>query len=126
MKIKEIAEILNASVLCGAADPEQEIKTACGSDLMSDVLAFVKDQGVLLTGLVSPQVVRTASMMDIHCIVFVRGKQPDENLILLAQKMEITLLCTRKTMFLACGLLYKNGLGEGEQAHGRSNDSASL
>ena len=32
---------------------------------MSDVLAFVKDQSMLLMGLVNPQVVRTAEMMDI-------------------------------------------------------------
>ncbi len=126
MKIREIAEILNAKVLCGQKNTEEEIKTGCGSDLMSDVLAYVKDQGVLLTGLVSPQVVRTASMMDIRCIVLVRGKQPDESLLLLAEKMDITLLCTTKTMFLSCGLLYQNGLKEGEQAHGRSNDTAAL
>ena len=55
---------------------DEEVKMACGSDMMSDVLAFVKDQSVLLTGLMNPQVVRTAEMMDMHCIVFVRGKRP--------------------------------------------------
>ena len=44
--------------------------------MMSDVLAYVKDQAVLLTGLNNPQVVRTADMMDMICIVFVRGKKP--------------------------------------------------
>ncbi len=122
MKIREIANILNANVLCCEECLDQEVKTACGSDMMSDVLAYVKDQGVLLTGLVNPQVVRTASMMDMHCIVFVRGKQPDETLLQLANKMGIALLCTQKTMFLACGLLYQNGLRGGEQAHGRSDD----
>ena len=74
MKVKDIVEILKCQVL-NEANMEEEVKTACGSDMMSDVLAFVKDQSVLLTGLMNPQVVRTAEMMDMHCIVFVRGKK---------------------------------------------------
>ena len=76
MKVKDIVEILKCQVL-NEANMEEEVKTACGSDMMSDVLAFVKDQSVLLTGLMNPQVVRTAEMMDMHCIVFVRGKKID-------------------------------------------------
>ena len=77
MKVKDIVDILKCQVL-NEGDMEEEVKTACGSDMMSDVLAFVKDQSVLLTGLMNPQVVRTAEMMDMHCIVFVRGKKPDQ------------------------------------------------
>lgn len=54
------------------------VYSACGSDMMSDVLAYVKDQAVLLTGLVNSQVIRTAEMMDMRCIVFVRSKKPNE------------------------------------------------
>ena len=64
MKVKDIIEILNAEVMCRDDLLEQELHTACGSDMMSDVLAFVKEQAVLLTGLVNPQVVRTAEMME--------------------------------------------------------------
>ena len=67
MKVKDIVDILKCQVL-NEGDMEEEVKTACGSDMMSDVLAFVKDQSVLLTGLMNPQVVRTAEMMDMHCI----------------------------------------------------------
>ena len=75
-----------------------------------DVLAFVKDQPVLLTGLCNPQVIRTAEMMDIMCLVFVRGKRPDEKMIELARERGICLLATPHTMFTACGILYKAGL----------------
>ena len=84
MKISTIKELLEADVLCGEDLLNTHVYSACGSDMMSDVLAFVKDQAVLLTGLVNPQVVRTAEMMDIHCIVFVRGKIPDESILSLA------------------------------------------
>ena len=112
MIVKDIIEILEGEVIC-EGDINQEIKTACGSDMMSDVLAFVKDQSVLLTGLVNPQVVRTAEMMDMACIVFVRGKVPDKSIIDLAETRGITLIKTRFRMFTACGRLYANGLSGG-------------
>lgn len=112
MKVKDIVEILKCQVL-NEANMEEEVKTACGSDMMSDVLAYVKDQSVLLTGLVNPQVVRTAEMMDMLCIIFVRGKEPNEDIINLARTRDITLMSTPYRMFTACGLLYSNGLRGG-------------
>lgn len=112
MIVKDIIDILEGEIIC-EGDLNQEIKTACGSDMMSDVLAFVKDQSVLLTGLVNPQVVRTAEMMDMACIVFVRGKMPDESIINLAEQRGITLMKTRFRMFTACGKLYSAGLSGG-------------
>lgn len=76
MKISTIADLLGAQVIYGEDIMENEVHSACGCDMMSDVLAFVKDQAVLLTGLCNQQVVRTAVMMDMRCIVFVRGKSP--------------------------------------------------
>ena len=78
MKLSEIMEELKAEVVVDAGNLDAEIRTACGSDMMSDVLAFAKDQSVFLTGLMNPQVVRTAEMMDMRCVIFVRGKTVDE------------------------------------------------
>ena len=111
MKIREVVSLLNAEILCGAEHLDTEIHTACGSDMMSDVLAYVKDQSVLLTGLLNPQVVRTAEMMDMLCIVFVRGKRPEQNVIDLAREKGIVLLSTDMRLFVACGILYTHGLG---------------
>ena len=74
MKVREIIDILDAEILTGEENLDMEIKSACGADLMSDVMAYVKENVVLLTGLVNPQVIRTAEMMDISVVVFVRGK----------------------------------------------------
>ncbi len=115
MTVKNIKDLLSAKVLCGEDYINNEVHTACGSDMMSDVLAYVKDQSVLLTGLCNPQAVRTAEMMDIVCIVFVRGKTPDESMIQLASNREIVLLSTDMLMFEACGILYANGLRGGKQ-----------
>ena len=110
MKISKIVELLDATVCCGQDNIENEVFSACGSDMMSDVLAFVKDQGVLLTGLVNVQTVRTALMMDMKCIIFVRGKKPDEAVISLAEQNDIVVLTTDYRLYTACGLLYTNGL----------------
>ena len=110
MKISTIRELLGAEVLCGAEHLDTDVHSACGSDMMSDVLAYVKDQAVLLTGLVNTQVVRTAEMMDMHCIVFVRSKQPTPDIIELAEESGIVLMASPKRMYEACGILYSNGL----------------
>lgn len=113
MTVKDIKEMLGATIICGEEYLEKEVHTACGSDMMSDVLAFVKDQSVLLTGLCNSQVIRTAEMMDIVCVVFVRGKNPDEGMIALAEERGIALLSTPCRMFNACGILYEKGLHGG-------------
>ncbi len=115
MTINTIKELLGAEVLCGGDCLDREIHSACGSDMMSDVLAYVKDQAVLMTGLVNAQVIRTAEMMDMHCIVFVRSKQPSQDMLELAKESGMVILTTPKRMYEACGILYSNGLrGNGE------------
>ena len=114
MTIADVKNILSAEVVCGTA-LDTEVHNACGSDMMSDVLAFVKEQSVLLSGLVNTQVVRTAEMMDMVCIVFVRGKTPTAEMIELAEERGIVLLTTPLRMFTACGLLYKSGLNGGDE-----------
>ena len=110
MKISEIASLLGAKVLCCEESISHEVHSACGSDMMSDVLAYVKNQAVLLTGLVNPQVIRTALMMDMVCIIFVRSKAPNEEMIELAKENGIVMMSTNKTLYNTCGILYSNGL----------------
>lgn len=114
MKIDKIQELLDAKVLCCEELLGSHVYSACGSDMMSDVLAYVKDQAVLLTGLINSQVIRTAEMMDMRCIVFVRSKMPNEEMIRLAKESGIVLLATSKRMYEACGILYTNGLKKDE------------
>lgn len=110
MKICEVKKVLGAEVLCGDNLMDNEVSYAFGSDLMSDVLAFVKGKTLLLTGLTNQQVVRTAEMADLSAIVFVRGKKPGEDIIDLATEKNIVLLMTKDTMYTASGKLYSNGL----------------
>jgi len=114
MKLDQVMEILNAKVYTDVPFEDIEINAACGADLMSDALAFGENKGLLLTGLNNPQSVRTAEMMDIHCVMIVRGKEPDEALIKLANEKDIVVMKTDYSMYTSCGLLYKGGLPGGD------------
>ena len=110
MTIGEVKSILEAKLLVGEERMEEPVVTACGSDLMSDVLAFVKDRTVLITGLINPHVVRTSEMLDITCIVFSRGKLPSQEILEEAEESGITVMSTEMTTYTACGELYVHGL----------------
>lgn len=110
LKLKEIAALVDAECLTGECFLEDEVEAAFGCDLMSDVLAFIKGKTLLLTGLTNPQVIRTAEMLDIHAILFVRGKKPDEEVIRMARENNMVLMTTKHILYTACGILYRNGL----------------
>ena len=106
-------------MVAGEENLGRHVYSACGSDMMSDVLAYVKDQAVLLTGLVNPQVIRTAEMMDMVCIVFVRDKSPTDEMVELARECGIAVMCSSLRAYEACGLLYQAGLqGKAGADHG--------
>ena len=113
MTLHEVQRILGAEVLALQEEMDRDIHSACGADLMSDVLAFSKEKVLLLTGLINPQVIRTAEMMDIKAIAFVRGKSPSEEMLTLAREKDMVILTTGHPMYIACGLLYSNGLTGG-------------
>lgn len=110
MTIRDIKDILQATVLTGEDELDTEVEAAFGADLMSDVLAFVNQKTVLITGLINLHVVRTSEMLDIRCIVFSRGKQPGEDILEEAEEAGITVLSTRMTTYTCCGELYMRGL----------------
>ena len=110
MTIRQVMEIVDGKVLIGEDRLDARVDTACGSDLMSDVLAFVKEKTVLITGLINPHVLRTAEMLDITCIVFSRGKMPSEEMLEMAEEIGITVISSPLTTYTACGELYVHGL----------------
>jgi predicted transcriptional regulator len=110
MKLTEVKQILDCEVLTGEEHLDAEIRMACGCDLMSDVLSFIKADSLLMTGLSSRQVVRTAQVADIRAVVFVRGKRPDAETVALARESGLPLLVTGRFLYEACGLLHAAGL----------------
>lgn len=110
MNVNEVIALVNGRLLTEKANLDREIKGCCGADLMSDVLASIQPEALLLTGLCNPQVVRTAEMADITVIVLVRGKQPPQETIDLANEKGVPLITSPFGMFELCGRLYQAGL----------------
>jgi len=123
LKLYEVQQVLGASQIWGRHCLERDVATACGADLMSDVLAFTKDGALLLTGLTNPQVVRTADVGGLTAIVFVRGKTPSQEAAEMAKELDIPLFSTPYTLFEACGLLFAKGLKPCPPLVGKSVES---
>ena len=115
MKLETVREALGCRVVTGESRLDQEVEVGCGADLMSDVLAFIKPQALLLTGLTNVQSVRTADVAEVTAIVYVRGKQPEQEAVALAKGKGIVLLATGLPMYEACGRLYARGLRGGSE-----------
>ena len=110
MTVKDIAAILDARFLCCEEEGERQIVSAFASDMMSDVLAFVSEDTLLLTGLINSQSVRTAEMLDLPALVFVRGKNPHQDAVERARMIDLPALTTQLTMYEACGRLFAAGI----------------
>ena len=111
MNLAHIKDVLEAEVLCGYDYLDKEITMVYASDLMSDVLAFVKSGSFLLTGLTNSQVIRTAEVAEIIAVCFVNGKTPQPDTINLANEKKIPLMVTKSFMYECCGRLHDKGLG---------------
>lgn len=110
MQLKHIMELIEANVIAFECGLDYDVQTAFGSDLMSDVLAYVEEDTLLITGLVNQQVIRTAEMLDLKAILFVRGKVPCPDVVKLAEEKQIVLMTTKQSLFNVSGILYQNGL----------------
>ena len=108
--LQEIQSLLDATLVTEDIATDISVASACASDLMSDVLAFSKSESILLTGLTSPQAVRTAEVAEIVAICFGFGKTPPAETISLAHEIGLPLLSTKYSVFTASGLLYEAGL----------------
>lgn len=115
MNIRELIHIIDGKLITQPMNMNREIKGGFGADLMSDVLASIQPEAVLLTGLCNPQVVRTAQMADVSAIVLVRGKHPPAETINLANAENVPLISTPYGMFEVCGRLHDFGLASLEQ-----------
>ena len=111
MKLHKLKDVINAFVIY-ENNEEHIFEHVFASDLMSDALAMINDgeETILITGLANMQSLRTAEMLDITTILFVRNKKPDEDMINLAKDLGINLYSTEYTMYETCGKLYENGL----------------
>jgi predicted transcriptional regulator len=106
MKLSEIAQALEATVLAGHDKLGMDIQRCGASDLMSDILAGAAEGSILVTGLTTVQAIRTASIAGVGAVVFVRGKTPSPEVVAVAIDQGVPILSTPCSMFVACGRLH--------------------
>lgn len=102
MKIADLINILEGEIICCEDKLDHEVGAFAASDLLSDILAFDKENYALLTGLTNSQIVRTAEITNACCVVILRNKQPQQAAVLLARRSGIPLILSRFSMFDAC------------------------
>jgi len=110
MKIKDIVEKIDGVLISGEDKLEEEVERGFAADLLSDVLALTEERACLITGIVGPQVIRVAEVLNIPLIIIARGKKPSEALVQAAKLAGIPVILTKKTVFETCGILYANGM----------------
>ena len=115
MNIQDLSNIVDGTLITNTSDLRRVAKGAFAADLMSDVLASIQPEAVLVTGLCNPQVVRTAHMADVTAIILVRGKKAPSETIDLANAEEIPIISTPHGMYEACVRLSQAGLASLEQ-----------
>ena len=106
MKLSEIIDALDGNLLTGDGFLEKNITTCGASDLMSDILAGLSEGCILLTGLTTIQVIRTAMIAGVGAVVFVRDKTPPAEVIELAEDNQLPLISSPYSMFVSCGRLH--------------------
>ena len=110
MKIREIAKLVDGEIVGAPVDETYEVKKAFASDLMSDVLRFHMDDTVLITGLCNNQTMRTSEMADLRVVLIGRDKQPDADMLELAEDSDITIIKSKYSIFKLSGILYAAGI----------------
>ena len=110
MTIQEIAVMLDAIIRSGDHKLEKSVQFAFASDLMSDVLTLKKENVLLITGLANIQVIRTAEMADIDCVIVARNKQVTEEMLEIARENDLVVLACRYSVFKTSGMLYEAGI----------------
>ena len=110
MKIREIAALVDGEIVGAPVDETYEVTKAFASDLMSDVLRFHMDDTVLITGLCNNQTMRTSEMADLKVVLIGRDKQPDADMLELAEDADITIIKSKYSLFKLSGILYAAGI----------------
>jgi predicted transcriptional regulator len=123
MQLNLIKNILECKSFTDEKLLDKEIEHCYAADMMSDVLKSCKIGSLLLTGLVNPQVIQVAEIMDLKGIIFVSGKEPAEDIIKKAGEKNLPLMTTEKQMFDACGILFSKGLSGKEIREKTDNGS---
>lgn len=106
MKVQEIIEKLNLTILGGKEGLQNEITGGYTSDLLSDVMGNIGDGNIWVTLQTHKNVMAIASLRDLAAIILVKGLNPDADMLEKANEEEIPVLGTEMETFEVTGKLF--------------------
>ncbi len=115
MNIGEIAVLVQGKVLTDSVKTNFEVGGAFAGDLMSDVLATIKPEAILITGLNNPQVIRTALIADVRMVIIARGKHPTIEMVELANSEGMPMVSSPLGLFEISARLAEHNIVSYEQ-----------
>jgi len=105
MTIREVAETLGAKVVQDEFE-DVDLTGAYTSDLLSDVMAYAKDGGALITIQSHKNTVAVATLVNISVIIICNSRPIPEDMISAAKEEGIAILLTKENQYKVSGKLY--------------------
>lgn len=106
MKLSEIAEKLDLTVLVKGDGFEKEVLGGYTSDLLSDVMGNIGEGMVWITLQAHRNSIAVASLKEAAAIILIGGAMPYGETLEQAKKEGISILCTNMPAFETSGLIY--------------------
>ncbi|MCD6249941.1 MAG: serine kinase [candidate division Zixibacteria bacterium] len=107
MTLTEVVERLGLHVLTSRGGGDVKVTGGYAGDLLSDVIANSKTGNLWITMQTHQNVLAVVKLKDLAGIVFVNGRQPDEEVIQKANEEHIAVLSTDESAFIISGQLYQ-------------------
>jgi len=108
LKPADVAQRIGARIVTTHAGTKREIARIYAGDRVSDLLDQASDKTLLVTNLMSLQLLRLAELMDVPAVCFVNGVAPEPAVITKADATGTTLMVSPIGVFETCGLIYQS------------------
>ncbi len=101
MKLSQLISKGSYTLVCGDPNSNREVTTAYTGDLLSDVMANMEDDAILITIQVHKNSIAVAGLKNAPAILFCNNRSVSEDVIEAANREGITLLTTEDTQFIS-------------------------
>jgi hypothetical protein len=108
VRLDELARCIGAQIISGDTCPQRIVEKIYAGDRVSDLLNEASDRTLLVTNLMSLQMIRVAELMDVPAICFVNGVSPEPEIVAQADNAGTTLMVSPIGVFETCGLIYQS------------------
>jgi predicted transcriptional regulator len=110
MRLTDIVEELELTVLTGKDQLDCEVLRGYSSDLMSDVIAHGQSGDIWLTMQIHMNVVAVAAMKEAAAVILSGGRQPPGDVLEKANDEGVVLLSSNLPTFEIAGRIYRLGV----------------